>query len=98
MSRRNSHIAVLCVLTMSTNTRFQYHTAVVGNKSSSIFLIVSRNVFGGMAAALIRQAIFRSLSDGVVRDAFAADRRGSQLKSSQLPLQNRDGRPMLQAV
>jgi hypothetical protein len=33
---------------------FQYHTTAVGNKSSSIFLIGSRNVFGGMGAALIR--------------------------------------------
>ena len=36
---------------------FQYHTVAVGNKSSSIFLIGSRNVFGGMGAALIRQAV-----------------------------------------
>ena len=36
---------------------FQYHTTAVGNKSSSIFLIGSRNVFGGMGAALIRQAV-----------------------------------------
>ena len=54
---------------------FQYHTTAVGNKSSSIFLIESRNVFGGMGAALIRWC-FRPFSVSVIRGALAADDAG----------------------
>jgi hypothetical protein len=43
---------------------FKYHTTAVGNKSSSIFFIGLRNVFVGMAAALICQAVLLPTSAG----------------------------------